>query len=110
MDSVSIHLTEIGFQLREDEKVLVQVQWHEICEAVAFKKDLVTTDLICVACRLTNESGEDPAAVVHEEMPGFAEWMTVLPTKLPGLKRDWYTKVMLPPFKASLQQIWKREE
>src|SRR5947209_4914441 len=89
-NSVSIHLTIPGFELHKDERLLAQVKWADIVEARAFKRDLITTDLICVLCRIGTGAADDLGVEVHEEMPGFVEWMNALPVNLPGVEADWY--------------------
>ncbi|HSV16338.1 MAG TPA: hypothetical protein VLI90_18890 [Tepidisphaeraceae bacterium] len=72
-DKVSVHLTADGFELQEAERMLAQVKWLDIVEARAFKRDLLTTDRICVLCRIGTRAPNDFGVEVHEEMPGFID-------------------------------------
>jgi len=49
------------------------VKWLDIVEARAFKRDLLTTDRICVLCRIGTRAPNDFGVEVHEEMPGFID-------------------------------------
>ena len=108
-DSVSIRLTVDGFELREEERVVAGAKWADIVEARAFKRDLITTDLICVLCRIGTGSDDDSGVEVHGEMPGFAGWMNALPAHLPGVEADWFGLIMLPPMKTCERLIWRRD-
>ena len=64
-----------------------------------FKRDELTTDLIC--CEVEIDAAMGPKAWLnHEEEPTWNEWLDELAT-LPGFDSDWYSKVCLPPFAAS---------
>ncbi|HEX8902056.1 hypothetical protein, partial [Vitreimonas sp.] len=63
-----------------------------IQQVAFFKRDQITTDLIC--CEII---ARDETWFFHEEQP---EWSDVLELvqQLPGFDDEWLSKVMLPPF------------
>jgi hypothetical protein len=64
-----------------------------IVRAVAFKREEVTTDLLCVEVELAN--GE--SIVLHEELGGFEAWLGRIEA-LPGVDPSWRGRVLHPPF------------
>lgn len=55
------------------------LDWNDIERVEAFKRDLLTTDLICLKVRAAERSIE-----VNEEMEGWDELVAQLPERLPG--------------------------
>jgi hypothetical protein len=72
----------------------------------AFKRDLLTTDLICVAIEFTDEAGTQHIEL-HEELEGFGQLLLLL-EKNSGFVSDWREKVTLPPFEANVTVLWER--
>jgi hypothetical protein len=72
--------------------VLDQLHLPEIDQVVFFKRDEVTTDLIC--CEVTVG---DKAWLFHEEGEGWEVLLAHL-AKLPGWRSDWFSAVSQPPF------------
>jgi hypothetical protein len=64
-------------------------------EAVAYKRDLITIDLICIGFRTPTGTLE-----INEEMDGWAALTEVLPRYLSGtpIAADWWDKVAHPAF------------
>ncbi len=62
---------------------------------VFYKRDEVTTDLICC-----DVEAQGRIWTFHEEAD---EWQTLVAhlSKLPGFRGDWYEAVVAPPFDAS---------
>jgi hypothetical protein len=70
-----------------------EVRFDAISRVEAYKRDLITTDLICLDL-LT----KDGAIIsVHEELEGF-QALTEKLASLPRFDADWYAKVMKPAF------------
>jgi hypothetical protein len=74
------------------------IEWREINGVVAFKRDLLTTDLICL--RFTNGEWN---VEINEEMSGWTALIDALPTYLPGTlaPSDWWDRVSHPAFAAN---------
>ena len=65
-------------------------------ERVAFfKRDEITTDLICCEVQASGQTW-----FFHEEAEGWDTLVRHL-EGLPGFRRDWYSSVVQPPFAAS---------
>ena len=80
-----------------------EVRWSDIRAITTFKRDLLTTDLICLRFRISNDEWIE----LHEEMTGFHE--------MAGLMQDhfiipegWQDDVMLPPFAVNHRVLWSR--
>ena len=78
----------------------------DVRKVVFFKRDELTTDLIC--CDVEVDSIDGPKVWFnHEEEPSWQEWLDELAT-LPGFDSDWYSKVYLPPFAPSITVAYER--
>ncbi len=91
--------------IRGPKEELAELSWDEVGEVHAFKKDLVTTGLICLAFRKTST---EQYFEIHEEMAGYYDLVQVLPERLPGFALDWFLSVAFPAFDANHQIIWRR--
>lgn len=75
-----------------DKSMLDQLHLSEIDQVSFFKRDGVTTDLIC--CEVTVG---DKVWFFHEEGEGWDVLLVHL-GKLPGWRSDWFSAVSQPPF------------
>ena len=82
-----------------------ELRWSEVEEVHAFKRDLFSTDLICLAFK---KQGKDEYYEIHEEMAGYHDLLEVLPSRLPKFTFEWFRAVAFPAFEANHQIIWKR--
>ena len=82
-----------------------ELRWDEVEEIHAYKRDLFTTDLICLAFR---KSSKDEYCEIHEEMAGCHDLLEALPSRLPKFTLEWIFTVAVPAFEANHQIIWKR--
>lgn len=71
------------------------VRWDEIRQVAAFKRDLMTVDLVCLAVAT-------PAGVVEidEDMAGYREVEAQLCARL-GIGEAWRLSVLFPAFAAN---------
>ncbi len=74
------------------------IDWKEVNSVVAYKRDLINVDLICIG--FTTGSG---TLEVHEEMDGWNALVDTLPARLPGTRcrADWWDEVAHPAFAAN---------
>ncbi|MDB6103068.1 MAG: hypothetical protein JWO52_3067 [Gammaproteobacteria bacterium] len=73
-------------------------------EAVTFyKRDELTTELICFDVRIDGET-----LFFHEEVEGWDLLIKHL-EQLPGFRADWYVAVAQPPFALSETVAFRRE-
>ena len=81
------------------------VSWNQVTSIVAFKVDLLTTDLIC--CAITD--GRE-IVTVNEEMSEWPSVMTTLNSMFGSAIQppDWYAQVMMPAFAENRMAIYVR--
>jgi hypothetical protein len=96
---------EDGLTIKHEKGDDSALRWTEVEAVHAFKKDLFTTDLICLAFE---RSGEEEYYQIHEEMAGYHDLLEALPTRLPGFNLEWFSAVAFPAFKTNQQVIWRR--
>jgi len=103
--SHSVH--EGGFSILESDKETIYIVWGEIIEIVAFKRDLLTVDLVCFNIRVVRK-GENIWFLIHEEMNGFDVLTNKLQSLLPEFDSDWRDKVMKPAFASSRTTLYTK--
>jgi len=81
------------------------LRWVEVEEVHAYKRDLFTTDLICLAFK---KVGSEEYFEIHEEWEGYHDLLNLLPIRLPQFTLQWIFAVAVPAFEANHQIIWKR--
>jgi hypothetical protein len=92
-------------RMKNDKGDSWELQWREVEEVHAFKRDLFSSDLICLAFKKT---GKEEYYEIHEEMAGYHDLLEILPTRLPKFTSDWFSRVAFPAFKGNHRIIWKR--
>jgi hypothetical protein len=80
-------------------------EWSAIDRAEAFKRDLLSVDLICLELRAHGEWVE-----VNEEMAGWDDLLVELPERLPGAlaREELYAAVMKPAFAERRTLVFER--
>jgi hypothetical protein len=83
------------------------MKWTGISRIVAFKRDLLIADLLCVG--LTDRQG---VMIVDEEMEGFEEMIQAFPSRLQGApsEGEWWLRVVKPAFATNFTVIFRREQ
>jgi hypothetical protein len=99
----SISCSAESFLVENGRRVIFVAGFDEIVRVTAFKRDEVTTDLICMEIHLAN--GEN--IELHEDLDGFEEWMRHIES-LPGITPDWRCKVIQPPFATNETLLFER--
>ena len=82
--------------------ILSQVPLREIDAVVFYKRDEITTDLICCDVEVAG-----CVWTFHEEASGWKDLIAHL-AGLPGFRTDWYADVVNPPFAASETAAYRR--
>ena len=82
-----------------------ELRWSEVEEVHAYKRDLFTTDLICLSFK---KSGTEEYYEIHEEMKGYHDFLEVLQCRLPKFTLEWFLDVAFPAFESKHQIVWKR--
>jgi hypothetical protein len=82
------------------------IPWTKIEKIAAFKRDLYTVDLMCIAFETSDFVYE-----INEEMVSWAAFVTAIATHLPGCLKveEWYQAVMLPAFETNQTVLYSRE-
>ena len=76
-------------------ELLLLISLPDIRRVAFYKRDELTTDLICCEVEVGGE-----VWVFHEEMTGWNLLLRHL-ERLPGFQTDWYARVAQPPFEAN---------
>ncbi|MBU1564701.1 MAG: hypothetical protein KJ630_03620 [Proteobacteria bacterium] len=98
-----IEIVENGFQIKNtSDPDSIYFAWIDIAEIVGFKRDLGTTDLICLGFK----TGEDTFVEVHEEMFGFKILCESMLNEFKEISDTWYFDVAHPAFETNLKTLW----
>lgn len=106
-----IGFAQTGFLVRSLETPRDQtnlIAWPRIQRVTAFKRDLITTDCICLLFALDDETGIE----LDEDMKGWAELLEAIPNLLPGCKplSEWIFDVSSPAFATNPTIIYAKTE
>lgn len=96
---VTIISDTVGFEI--DTEPPISARWGSITEIVAFKRDLLTTDLICLQFQLDDGTFVE----TDEEMVGYRTFIDTVTSKF-DLTPNWWSDVAFPAFKTSMATIW----
>ena len=97
---VTIACNKSGFSL--DTVPANSTQWSDVTEITAFKRDILTTDKICLRFQLDDGS----CIEANEEMFGFRQFTENVTAKF-GLASTWWSDVAFPAFKTNVSTIWR---
>lgn len=75
--------------------ILARISLPEINRVTFYKRDEITTDLICC-----DVEALDQTWTFHEEMMGWSDLISYLQS-LPDFRSDWYGEVVQSPFASS---------
>lgn len=76
----------------------LQFALNQIREIVFYKRDEITTDLICCEISMSSDR-QDQVLFFHEEMPHWQEMIHRV-SELPDFDMKWFEKVAHPPFQT----------
>lgn len=99
---ITITLTRNGFDVVSADGDSGSVVWTDVREIVAFKRNLLTVDLICFGFRV-DES--ECCLEVDEECDGYEELVTEVERRF-EIESDWWSKVAFPPFETNFRTLW----
>ncbi len=96
-----------GFSVVDDRGAAVTWPWSSVVRAEAYKRDLLTTDLICLSLGLADGKWVE----VYEELEGWEAFVASLPENLPGFPAfdSWFSRVAHPAFKTDLTSLYERQ-
>ena len=92
---VRIEASESGLHVLASREGAWTIPWESITEIEGFKRDRITTDLICLLIRY--DDGAEQAVEINEDMEGFSGAASELERRS-LLKPTWREYVTLPPF------------
>jgi hypothetical protein len=101
-------VTAGGIELhdRRRSRLLWSAGWNELEEIVAFKRDMLTVDDICLGFRVR---GETHLRVCDEEIAGWDDVNEALATRF-GIRYDeWFARIVQPPFAENSTVLWSRD-
>jgi hypothetical protein len=100
-----ISLRSDGFVLHAP-TLISELSWGEIRSVFSYKRDLLTTDLICLGFGRGNDQ---PMVETHEEMSGFLKLRREVEQRLPGLSEAFNRWLLSSPaFDRTVVCIWEK--
>jgi hypothetical protein len=93
---------DLSLELKTAKGETATLQWNDVKEIHAFKRDLVTSDLIC----LTFVPLQGQGLEINEEMAGYFDLQPWLQIKFPEIQAGWVLDS--PAFETNHKVIWKR--
>ena len=99
---LTITLTRHGFDVVSANGDRGSVVWNEVREIVAFKRGLLTVDLICLGFRV-DES--ECCIEIDEQCEGYEELATEVERRF-EIESGWRSKVAFPAFETSFRTLW----
>lgn len=81
---------------------------NRVRHVIFYKKDELTTDLICCEVRVAVGARED-ILFFHEEMAGWKRMIARL-SELPGFDQEWFEKVVQPAFEEQRTVAFHRND
>jgi hypothetical protein len=92
--------------LKNPAEMTDKIPWSQITHVTAFKRDLLTTDCVCLLFAMSDEKGIE----LDEEMKGWTELLEAMPNYLPGCKQmsEWLFSVTSPAFAINATEIYSR--
>lgn len=92
-----------GFSLSNSPSVYL---WCDVKNVVCYKRDLLTTDLIC--SRIELGTAEETLVELNEEMPGYDAWCNWLNGKIDPENKNWREKIVMPAFATNEMTVFTR--
>lgn len=101
VSSVAVGANDISFV--ENGVTVWTLTWDEIGPIQAYKRDLLTTDLLCMDVSV---KGTQIHYTIHEEMDGFDRFCEALAETFMLKEPNWRSKVLREPFRENLTQVF----
>lgn len=98
--------THAGFAVQRGGVDVVHVKWDDVVQVLAFVRDEITVDMICMAVR--THVGED--VLIDEDAEGWDAWLLALDTALPGARWPdmWLPALTRPAFSSAVVVLFDR--
>jgi hypothetical protein len=92
-------------ELDREEPRQTSLHWADITRAQVYKRDLLTTDMICLVLERADGTGLE---LNEEDYQGWNELLEQLPKRLPGSVENWWCDVAFPAFATNEKTIFQR--
>lgn len=103
--SDKISANDDGFTLPQTEK---QVPWSNLMQVESYKRDFLTTDLICLELTFAVNGGLVKTEI-DEEMEGYDGFVREMELHISVLEKKWKETVMKPAFAKNRIVVYGRE-
>ena len=101
-----IQVDRDAFTLVGGEPEAPPIALGDIEQVTFFKRDELTTDLICCEITVSPDKG-GKTWLLHEEVPGWNDLVALL-ERLPGFNRDWFGTVVQPAFAENRTVVFQK--
>jgi hypothetical protein len=95
--------TDVGFSISREEKA-EHYTWDSINTMMAYKRDNVTTDCICLILYFN----DDRQLEMNEELKGWCMFNKRIKEKFPQINKQWDLEIASPAFKTNLTLVYDR--
>jgi hypothetical protein len=99
----AVRVADGAVDIYDGQELKGSVDLDSVKEVFTFKRDLFTTDVICIGLRV-DDSGT--YYEVAEDFGGYEAFLKALAEKFPGIREDWFSEVAFPAFKANVRTLW----
>ena len=103
--STWVVLTRDGFGLNQGDSRLGSVRWEEVDKVLAFKRDLLTSDEVCLAFEIGDS---DTVFEVNEGVGSFWDLVARVKEVFPDSEQDWEETVVNPAFAENSAVLYER--
>jgi len=107
--AITVHPDEVVMEwlTLEGESGSRSVRWNEISSVVTYKRDLYTSDMLCLLCKFSDGSQFE----FNEEMSCWQSLVDALSLHLPGFPAysEWWHPVAVPAFSTNERLLFQRE-
>lgn len=105
-----IKFNELGKVISEDDGFILEnksaqqkIRWADIERLIAYKKDLMTTDEICLDIIFDSRQ-----LTINEGTPGWDQFVEKTKLAFPGIPKNWDTEITKPAFATNLTILFQR--
>lgn len=81
------------------------IKWSAIERITAYKRDLMTYDLVCMDITYDNRM-----LTIHEEQPGWYQFIRKTKIVFPEIPESWDVDIVLPAFETNWKVLYQRSD
>ncbi|NNV57157.1 hypothetical protein [Limnovirga soli] len=105
-------LNDVGSFIYEEDGFIFQmipaqqkIQWADIERLIAYKKDFLTTDEVCLDILFNNRK-----ITITEATPGWYQFIQKTKFIFPGIPKNWDSEILQPAFALNLKVLYQRTD